>query len=978
MGWFKQIMRNVFQKQASAEDIKRKALDALQREVNPANPTQVANQFIMEMASEDPSFARSPFIAQLMGASKDQATISGLISSYVPSQPAASANQITQEDSTLAPPPSTFVEKPPVEKPPVEKVIDQQIEEPGVIDRTPEITTDVLENLNDEAVPEELSEKEEPLIPEGQEGFQSFEDRLKQDNEDLEEENEKSIYKDPTILRSFIIPVERIMDAAKSLEPINKSLRAMYHPEIKLEWEDGDNQFEKPVYYRDGSSAMESFARMKLSGMLPSPTDEIHIRNKVPAVWGRPKYDKPLGDPDRKIIHNVGDPVMEPDGITQKMITNPDKDQKTIPKGVRIFARINHHALTEEEIQLYLTTEPDGPNPGDKSPLRIAIESAIAENEVPFFNTITPIGKRYKWDDKFYFSKAQECFKCQARQPRNTTYIAAVVAPDQLKQKTYRGQDEQGNWVDLPLTVKRDLNYDPNNPNFQDVPALEIPEDILSDPDLHDQQQLGGNCAESYAEIDLIPKIEKLIKGWEKTSQEIEENDIENAKEGEAPKERQNKPGGTRGYVPAEKFFTTAIAMLREEGLDSDISGRLPYATSNYVDLIEMQAKDIKKMSPLQQKRYQRAIERKKELIPKITLEDQKIATEAANWWRQKLNGYGTDEHDKNKVALSILTTMDIRHKKRRTKSNPDGVNPNLQYGVEMMQAYLDSNDITLEPYPEEIQPEIQPEVGEDIVDPSLGANRGIGDAKPEDDFIDNMRTVRKGNSFVSKFTHISSNPYAGGHGMLHYFRGNDGKKYKIFDTFQKDPETNQLIREPKFTFEEGEEYTLRGTKGKYSGGSTAMGNVSEVAPERLADHVGTDVPEATVEPEITPEAPIDDIKPEITPEDTINPEVPGKIPAAPPIDEAPKPKAKGTLPQITERAKSVVTTGRDSRGNPMPVKTLIPLYVKSLENLVPNLNTKEYSDNCNAVYQRSGRDALAKYMDTIENTLKIYVRKPL
>ena len=58
--------------------------------------------------------------------------------------------------------------------------------------------------------------------------------------------------------------------------------------------------------------------------------------------------------------------------------------------------------------------------------------------------------------------------------------------------------------------------------------------------------------------------------------------------------------------------------------------------------------------------------------IGKITLDDQKIATEAVNWWRGRLGSLGTDENDKNKINLSILPTIELG-KKRRGKNDRKG-----------------------------------------------------------------------------------------------------------------------------------------------------------------------------------------------------------------------------------------------------------------------------------------------------------------
>ena len=948
MGWFKQIISKVLHKNASAEESKSKALDLLQRGL-PSG--QVAQQFIMEMSMKDPSFARSPSVMQIMQSKDDPEALSNVISSYgtnQPTTPMVPPVAQTPVEPTLPPASKPPIEPalPPALKPPIEEIVDTEVGKPEVevVDQIPTGTIPVEGVPAEEEIASEggeTSNEMEPLEPEGQDLLQSFEDRMQQDNEDLqEEEDASSIYKNPTILESFSVPVERVTDIAKNLAPINKRLRGMFHPEIKLEFE-GD-PYQKPVYYKDGPTN-EDFVKVKISGKLPSPTDEIQVRIKEPIFYNKGE--------------RAGQPKMEADGVTQatKMIRRD-------PKGAKIFARVNHHPLKEEEIQYFLKTE--APN----SKLRASIESAQAENKVPYYNTITPIGKRYKWDDKFYFSSSQQCFKCKARQSRNQTFIAAIVPPEQLSERTYKGDDGTGNMVDMPLMITRDMNYGVGDADWQQVPAREIPENIMSDKDNPPQQeQIGGSCAESYEEIKIIEALEKKIKGWKQTSQEIDENNAQNTKEDKKPK-RKNVAGGIRGSVPSERFFTVAIALLRE-GADGDsVSRRLPSAASNYLYLIDLQNKGSKRDIDL------RRMERLKDVIPKITLDDQKIATDAINWWRSRLGSLGTDEDDKNKINLSILPTIDIG-KKRRGKNNPTGRNPNLQRTVEMLEAYLAENNVVLEPYPEEVVPEIEEEI------------------KPGEGVLDDIREVEKGNSFVSKFTHIKSQEYKWKGGVFHKFKDNRGKEYIIFDNYRKDPETNRFIKEPSMNFNQGEEYYIRGKKGDTGRYNTIIENpqivdqgklqeygetkVPEIAPEAAPETILDPelTPEAAMEPKVTTEA-IPDVTPEYLPEAA--PEaIPEAAPEAPAIPEAaPKPKSKASLPLVTQRAKNVVTTGRDSRGNPMKVESLIPLYVKSLGELVPNLNTQEYTDNLNAVYQRSSREGLSRYIDKIEETLTNYVRK--
>jgi hypothetical protein len=795
------------------------------------------------------------------------------------------------------------------------------------------------------------------LAPEGQQGMQSFEDRLQQDNESLqEEETEENIYKNPTKIKDFTMPTDPVRMAAmlKGLAKINKKLKHMHHPPIKMI---ASEAFKKPVYYKDGTVGDEEFTKIEISGRLPSPSDEIGIKQQKPLFWGR------------NYRGNVkGTPRMEEDGITQKMGKDQDK-----PVGVKIFARVNHHALTPEEVYKYLKTEPDSsrlkqsilgslklkPEQGIPDVLTLS-EIMKQDSKVPWYNTITPIGKRRSWDDRFYFSKSKECYKCKNRRERNFTYLAAIIPPAQLVNKTMPQADENGNIVQVPIMIERDMSYGAvGKPrDWQEVNAREVPEELLEDMGNVQQEQLGGNCASSYTEIGIMNSLETEIAKWALTSKEIEENSAENAKEGEAPKERQKGAGGTRGTVPSEAFFTTAIALLREDGIDSDIRGRLPSASSNYVDLMELQNYQIPKDLPphvreRKELRKERDIKRKTEMIPKITLDDQRIATEAVNWWRQRLNSFGNEGDDNNKVSLSILGTIDIS-KRNRTKYNQFGFNPNLKSAVEMMQSYLAENEVQLQPYPEEVQTE----TGEEVV-------------QPGEEVLDDVRNIEQGDSFVSKFKHKRSAPWRSGRGHSHWFSDNMGEEYVVFEKYQKDPATGRVVKEPTMEFNQGEDVYLRGTKGETGRKNTIIDSPKIIDPAKLQEYG------AGAEPEITPEAPIDEITPEAPIDDLPIDEGIGDLPidegiGGPPegIGAAPEATAptqeKATLDNVTERAMYVIDSGTDSRGNPMSVETLIPLYLKQLETRVRGFSVVKdsYEQTLNNINQRGGPTALKRYIE--------------
>ena len=175
-------------------------------------------------------------------------------------------------------------------------------------------------------------------------------------------------------------------------------------------------------------------------------------------------------------------------------------------------------------------------------------------------------------------------------------------------------------------------------------------------------------------------------------------------------------------------------------------------------------------------------------------------------------------------------------------------------------------------------------------------------------------------------------------------------------------------------SFDEGEEYTIRGKKGETGRYNTIINEPNIITPEQLENQGGE--PEAAPvarEPEtiLTPE-PAAPVEPEVP----VQPEVPiAEEVTAPPEAEAPQPKLT-PLQQVTQRAKQVLQTGVDSKGNPMPVETLIPLYLDQLEEKVRGFGARkeEYRIALNEVATR-GTDSLSSYMDTLENYFKDYAK---
>ena len=285
MAWFKEIINNIVKKKASREQALNDALNQLQL----GTPSfQVASNFIREMG---PDFANTPEANQVMGAmgSPDNLT---LILTNLRSAP----QQIEQ----------------PVEQAPVQPGIEQPIEQ------VPEVAPEVSTNPED-ARPGGSATRiigQEEVLTQQLDTPPNFEDR---------------VVSDPTLLETFELPVNQIKTARNKLATINKKLRDMYYPEIKIEFV--GNAYNKPVIYQN-RTVQEPYIQVKISGTLPSPNEEISIK----------KQEQQRQKDGTMIMKTVG----------------------TEPKGVRLIAKIIHKELDEITQNKYLQTlEPDSPLTSD-------------------------------------------------------------------------------------------------------------------------------------------------------------------------------------------------------------------------------------------------------------------------------------------------------------------------------------------------------------------------------------------------------------------------------------------------------------------------------------------------------------------------------------------------------------------------------------------------------------------------------------
>ena len=414
MAWFKNIVHNIVKKEASREESLNRALQQILQGI----PSfQIANNFVREMSQEDPNFANSPEASQVMGAMGSSENLTSVLNNL-----GTAPQQIEQQQ--IEQPVEPMFEQPQIG----EVTEDTPTLAPGEISLNPEDVNDAATTTDTEKSEEGIIGDEEVLTKQ-LDAPPSFEERVSTD---------------PTMLETFELPVSQIKTARNKLATINKKLRDMYYPEIKIEF--ASDAYNKPVRYQN-TTVQEPYIQVKISGTLPSPSEEISIKKQ--------------------------EPVTQRDGSIRM------KTVGTEPKGVRLIAKIIHKELDDQTQLKYLE------NLDADSPLRSVIEQARAAGETPFFNVVEPLDGAPPIDGKFWYSSPQECMACKVKKAgstaRKSTYIGVVVPPEQMVPKTTNvdGQDR--------IATRRVMNK--KTKQLEDQPIRVIPDEIVEDSP---QEQFGG------------------------------------------------------------------------------------------------------------------------------------------------------------------------------------------------------------------------------------------------------------------------------------------------------------------------------------------------------------------------------------------------------------------------------------------------------------------------------------------------------
>jgi len=770
MSWYKNIINNyLLIRESSTQNTQNIINMSLRMLDGGVNPEAVSRTFTKQIQREDPSFDAN----QMMGL-KDSDSLRNFLQTYKGNVGAP----------LITPPITPEVQIPEREE---ETIVPDEI-----VEKKPEKELDV----------DEISEEEPDTNEISEEGIVGKEEVLTNQLKDPPNFNDR-ITTDPTLLESFELPVSQVPTIRNKLAKINKKLQQMYYPEIKIEFV-GD-AYVKPVQWQN-KVVKEPYIQVKISGTMPSPSEEIMIKKQVPTK------------------QKDGTSIMKTVGVE--------------PMGVRLIAKVIHNKLSEEEQQSYLQTLPED------SSLRKVILNARSKGETPFFNVVEPLEGAPPIQGKFWYTSPQYCMACKVKKAgstaRKATYIGAVVPPEQMTDKISTIKDDNGQ--DINVVRTRSVK-NKNTGEIEDQPIK-----VINDTDVQTaaQEQFGGKCIDPFDAVATITALKNWVKNTKKAKENYEKKKSTSKHKG---------GGWTTPPLPTENLLAVAVNMLRKPIVTR--GDRIKYLASWLPTKARAYTRSLQQQGQNETDPYNRRIRRH---TPKVTEEDKQIASDAANWWRERLGSLDIETKDKNKISLSVLSTVGTKL-------------ANMKDIIEMIEAYTTHNNINLQSMPEEQTPEetISPSIPQEIATPEVPQEANLEklqdivnseDTTPEN--IVDISRIKEGEHFVSKLNCKKSAEWRTGYGVSHFFGDNNKNKYVIFDKYEKDPTTGEFIKTPSMTFNEGQDYYIEGDRGKYNGKyrTTILNNASVFNSEEEVPEVPEvpETPEVIETPESieTPDVPLD------------------------------------------------------------------------------------------------------------------------
>jgi hypothetical protein len=632
MNWFKGKINRFLKKKASRMELTNQALQKLQDRVY--TPRDITVEFMNLLDIEEPGFMDGAEAKALISASYDYDV---LINAF---------NNLSKEDTVKPYIPAlptetetTFEEDVPTED---EKIKDEEIkDEEEDEEEDEEADVDTTDDSAEDVVAEPITKQLDTLPELG-----------------------TTVSADPTILETYKVPVQTSAAILSKFANLNKKLRAMYYPEIKVEFikdEEGKTKISNERIAVQGEWKDIDFVEVSISGTLPSPSEEINVNEYGP------------------LFTSKGKPRRNRDGTPKEGYLG------VAPKGVKLIGQIIPHIIPKKTVDEY-TKLPEG------SPLRTYIQNALAKGEVPHSNQINALGDdKIEIESGFWSMPSNICRGCKRNTKRKVTYVGVVVEPNQMKNKT---EMKTENGVTREVTVtrlvdvnrgKKDKKGKKKEPKWEPQPVRYIPDEALEGGH---QYQFGGTCINPFDGMTSINNIQEYMEKLQNAENLFREKAAKPSKG--APKKMIE-----RGKQSTDALFAVAVRMMRE---DADMLNDMEKDPKKILDFAFKTRAYERSLDPKYNKKFNQSIERN---LPTITDYDKQLASDVRRWWGDRVGDWDLESGDQNKITLSILPTMPTTNRAYYNHRQKPKVNlterKNLANIFEMIETYLGNNNVVLD-----------------------------------------------------------------------------------------------------------------------------------------------------------------------------------------------------------------------------------------------------------------------------------------
>ena len=917
MGWFTYIKDKALEKALIKEaDAKSVANNALQLLTNGLNPGVASTIFINQMKG-DPNFNANQVPRDKEGLTSYLQGISG---SSIPSIPETSIPSLP-ETSSIPSIPETFIpsipdehgETPLIPEEPEPRSEIPPVDEPPIQEPAEDQQTPAEEISNELEIAEELNrEQAGEVLPEDQ--SDEYEEMDIPTDQMVIEKGLEIV--NPIKQKRFSIPLSKLKTLQSSMRKISDYKNEQGQAPLSVRYITQDGRpttdpvpYQKEITYRDGTKAYYDFVDIILEGDPPNPLGDTvkPVRdaegNLVRGLDGRPKTKEVIY---QLIAYLYLAPV---EGYEPKEERFPTYQEAA-----------NHAAAQGDPLWAAGQTKKKDAKTGEvfyPSTYRGVWRSVIE----PYPNTPTI-------DDRFKQGNPLDCDHCgrakRGKSARKKVFVAIEYPAEQLR--TVRGERREP-----------------------------TPEEAAKGK----QVQIGTKCVAKHQKaLDFIHNLEKLklnALNTEKTGRESDSfggssrspKDLKQvltnylAAKNFSPGRRGNwykrRFGGNFSPSELKKFKSFYFGQKRSDIMKALADGQdpKPFPWGETSDDHEQQADAILNWW------------KEKEFDPTVDIADKK-GLEDNNLISIAMHGQITSKYFEKIMALEQGYNREQRRvrmeEEEKVRAEEEKVRAQEQLEGDYDRAHIDNETFNARRIQEE-----EAAAGRAARVEELGA-QGVT--------LSDIGQIPTNGEFTSQFENIGTKE--GGTGRYSDFKGEDGLTYRVFDKYK------QQRREPKYDFQPGETYVLKGRKGEYSNKwkNAPLNGVEVVGPDAPAPEV---VPEAPIEPEIAPEAPID----RAPIEDTI-------------LGDEDRDKKLRKITDITDYAKQVVETGktRDTQGEwgsvipgkAMSPEELIPLYVAQIAKVMPNFDSEEWSGRMFGHLQENGKEGLMQSLNSTPALLRHFL----